>query len=157
MSRGAGGELAEQPKDEAEKERIEIVTPNVTRYLNKTVFVSIPAIFEDRACRAYKLLGVELNGLWLQSDQLTERLLPRDYEDIAFCAPATFVPFAQIAGVMVATSAPQSATPNGEASARTRAATTDKAKPTSRAAGSSPRKPRPKKSSIAVKTDRRQA
>jgi hypothetical protein len=51
-------------------------THNITRYLNKTVFVSIPALFEDGACRPFKLLGVEIYGLWLQSDELTQRLLP---------------------------------------------------------------------------------
>jgi hypothetical protein len=125
------------------------VTLNVTHYLNHTVFVSIPAIFEDGACRAYKLLGVELNGLWLQSDELTERLLPRDHEQLASYTPMAFVPFAQIAGVMVATSTPPSAPETG-----TRSTTKDKAKPASQRAGSSPRKPPPKKSSIDVQTER---
>ncbi len=87
---------------------------NVTHYLNRTVFVSIPAIFEDGACRAYTLLGVEFNGLWLQSDELTQRLLPDGRKDLASLAPTVFVPFAQIAGVMIATSAtPPPAQPEG--------------------------------------------
>lgn len=125
---------------------------NVTRYLNNTVFVSIPIIFEDGACRPYQLLGVELNGLWLQSDELTERLLPRDHEDLALYAPAAFVPFAQIAGVMVATNTPPSLTETSEPSPRTRSATRDKAKPGSPATGSNTRKPRPRKSSTDPKT-----
>lgn len=84
---------------------------DVTRYVNKTVFVSIPVLFDDGACRAYKLLGAELTGLWLQSDELTRRLLPQDTRDLASMAPAVFVPFAQIAGVLVATQAPPSPPP----------------------------------------------
>jgi hypothetical protein len=147
VSKSRGLRTGEQQKTTLRKE-IYIVTLNVTRYLDSTVFVSIPAIFDDGACRAYKLLGVELNGLWLQSDELTERLLPRDHEYLASYTPATFVPFAQIAGVMVATSTPPSATLNGEPSAGTRSASTNKPKQRTQAAGSSPRKPRPKKSSI---------
>jgi hypothetical protein len=80
--------------------------PNFARCLNKTIFVSIPALFEDVACRAYKLVGVEFSGLWLQSDELTHRLLSEDMKDIASMAPVVFVPFTQIAGVLIATSVP---------------------------------------------------
>jgi hypothetical protein len=83
------------------------MTPDVARYLNRTVFVSIPTLFEDGACRPFKLLGAELNGLWLQSDELARRLLPDDRQDFASLAPAVFVPFAQIAGVLVVTGMPQ--------------------------------------------------
>jgi hypothetical protein len=79
------------------------MSPNITRYVNKTIFVSIPTLFEDGTCRPYKLLGAELNGLWLQSDELTQRLLSDDQQDLAALAPAVYVPFAQIAGVLVAT------------------------------------------------------
>jgi hypothetical protein len=144
VSRCAVEQLAEWQKTKLRKD-IYIVALNVTRYLNNTVFVSIPAIFEDGACRAYKLLGVELNGLWLQSDELTERLLPREHEDLALYTPAAFVPFAQIAGVMVATNASPSVAETGEASARTRSATRDKAKPATQAAASSTRKPGPRR------------
>lgn len=80
---------------------------------------SIPANFEDRACRAYKLLGVELNGLWLQSDEPTRRSLLEDHRDRRILRAAAFVLFAQIAGVMVATSATPPAALAGEASAST--------------------------------------
>jgi hypothetical protein len=80
--------------------------PTLARYLNKTVLVSIPALFDDGVCRPYKLLGAELNGLWLQSDELTRRLLPGDAGYPAILAPAVFVPLAQIAGLLVATAAP---------------------------------------------------
>jgi hypothetical protein len=85
------------------------MTPNVARYLNKTVFVSIPALFDDGVCRPFTLLGAELNGLWLQSDELTRRLLAGHEGDLpATSAPAVFVPFAQIAGVLVAGAPSQS-------------------------------------------------
>jgi hypothetical protein len=80
---------------------------------------SIPANFEDRACRAYKLLGVELNGLWLQADEPTRRSLLEDHRDPRILRAAAFVLFAQIAGVMVATSATPPAALAGEASAST--------------------------------------
>ncbi len=133
------------------------MTLNVTHYLNKTVFVSIPAIFEDGACRAYKLLGVEFNGLWLQSEELTRRLLLQDHRDLASYRPAAFVPFAQIASVMVATSPTPPAAQAGEASASTTSATTAPSKAAPQSAGPSPRKPRPKKSSTAAQTQRKQA
>jgi hypothetical protein len=80
--------------------------PNLVRHLNRTILVSIPALFDDGVCRPYQLLGAELNGLWLQSEELTRRLLPREVGDHATLAPAVFVPLAQIAGVLVATPTP---------------------------------------------------
>jgi hypothetical protein len=80
--------------------------PNITRYLSKTILVSIPALFQDGACRPFTLMGAELHGLWLQSDELTQRLLSGDQQALASLAPVVFVPFAQIAGVLVATGTP---------------------------------------------------
>src|SRR5579864_7634433 len=77
--------------------------PNLARYLNKTVLVSIPALFDDALCRPYKLLGAEITGLWLQSEELTNRLLTSESGDMANLEPAVFVPFSQMAGVLVAT------------------------------------------------------
>jgi hypothetical protein len=82
------------------------MVPTLSRYLNKTVLVSIPALFEDGTGRPYTLLGAEMNGLWLQSDALTDRLLRDESRDLAKMNPAVFVPFAQIAGVLIATSMP---------------------------------------------------
>jgi hypothetical protein len=124
-----------------------VMAPNIAQYLDNTVLVSIPAIFSDGECRPYKLLGVELNGLWLQSDDLTRRLLPRDHKDLASFGPAAFVPFAHIAGVMIATSATPLPAQSGEASASARTASTNEAKPAPPAAPSRARRPRPKKSS----------
>jgi hypothetical protein len=82
------------------------MTPNVARYLNQTVSVSIPALFEDGAARPYTLIGVEMNGLWLQSEELTDRLLSAECRELAKRNPVAFVPFAQIAGVLVPTIEP---------------------------------------------------
>ncbi len=80
--------------------------PNLTRYLNKTIFVSIPPLFEDGTARPYTLLGAEMNGLWLQSEELTDRLLRDEGRELARLSPAVFVPFAQIARVLIATTMP---------------------------------------------------
>ena len=79
------------------------MTPKIGHFLGRTVLVSIPALFGDGVCRPYKLLGLELHGLWLQSDELNQRLLTDKTRDFAEAAPAVFVPFAQIAGVLVPT------------------------------------------------------
>jgi hypothetical protein len=81
--------------------------PRITQYLNRIVLVSIPALFEDGACRAYRLLGVEVQGLWLQSEELIRRLASDDTKDHESLAPVVFVPFGQIAGVMLATRSPE--------------------------------------------------
>ncbi|MFL9966302.1 hypothetical protein PQR02_35985 [Paraburkholderia sediminicola] len=94
--------------------------PNLARYLNKILFVSIPALFDDGTARPYTLIGAEMNGLWLQSEALTDRLLREDGRDLARMNPAVFVPFAQIAGVLVATSVPS---PADECTPRTLPAT----------------------------------
>jgi hypothetical protein len=77
---------------------------NISQYLNKTIMVSIPALFEDGKCRPFKLLSVDVVGLWLESDELAMRLLPEQFQLYASTEPVVFVPFAQIAGVLVATS-----------------------------------------------------
>jgi hypothetical protein len=103
------------------------MTPKVSHYLNRTVMVSVPALFADGACRPFTLLGVELHGLWLQSDELTRRLLPEDNRDLAGVPGAVFVPFAQIAGVLVTAGSapdqqqPKRAAPAAVARTRTRA------------------------------------
>ncbi|MBZ5494666.1 MAG: hypothetical protein LAO76_27380 [Acidobacteriia bacterium] len=80
------------------------MTLQLTRHLEKTILVSIPVLFEDAKCRPYKLVGAELHGLWLESDELTKRLLPDHKKAYASAASAVFIPFSQIAGVIVATS-----------------------------------------------------
>jgi hypothetical protein len=88
------------------------MTPKIGQLQGSTVLVSIPALFSDGAGRPYTLLGLELHGLWLQSDELNDRLLTEDTRDYARAAPVVFVPFAQIAGVLVPT-APVGALPPG--------------------------------------------
>lgn len=86
------------------------MTPKIGQFLGSTVLVSIPALFGDGACRPYTLVGFELQGLWLQSDDLNGRLLTDDMHDFAEqAAPVVFIPFAQIAGVMVPTAPPPGA------------------------------------------------
>lgn len=103
------------------------MTLEVSQYLNKTILISIPAVFDDAACRACKLVGVELQGLWLQSDELTQRLLADDQQGFASAAPVVFVPFAQIAGVLVPTAVPASLLSSVGAYARAKAGTRRKA------------------------------
>ncbi len=83
---------------------------NLTSYLNQTVSICIPAI--DEQARPYKLLGIELYGLWLQGDDPTGGLLAADASGDS-PTPMTltaFVPFAQIGCVVVGTApAPDSA------------------------------------------------
>jgi len=97
-------------------------------FLNKQVLVSIPSLFDDGACRPYKLLGVELHGLWLQSDKLSQRLLSGEHRSFASASPAVFVPFAQIAGVFVPTAVPADLTPSGAENAPASASRTTKDK-----------------------------
>ena len=51
-------------------------------------------------------LGVELHGLWLQSDELAKRLLHSDLAIYTTLGPVAFVPFAQIASILFATRQP---------------------------------------------------
>ena len=81
------------------------MTPKVTQFLNRTVLVSIPGLFDGGACRPFKLLGIEAQGLWLQSEELSRRLLAKEMHAFVVAEPAVFVPFAQIAGVLVPTKA----------------------------------------------------
>jgi len=87
------------------------MTLKIGQFLGRTVLVSIPTLFDDGACRPYTLVGAELQGLWLQSDDLNGRLLSDEMREFAEqAAPVVFVPFAHIAGVMVPSAlfAPQS-------------------------------------------------
>jgi hypothetical protein len=108
------------------------VTPKIGYHLGRTLLVSIPALFADGVCRPFTLRGADLHGLWLQSDELTRRLLPKDQQDLATIPAAVFVPFAQIAGVLVAAApspgpAQEDAAPSaGAVRGRTRARSTPK-------------------------------
>jgi hypothetical protein len=79
--------------------------PKLSRYLNRNVLVSIPVLFEDGRCRAYTLRGVELHGVWLDSDELVKRLVLDDEKDVSATSTLVFVPFSQVAAVILATAA----------------------------------------------------
>jgi hypothetical protein len=75
---------------------------NLASYINQTVSICIPAI--DEQARPYRLLGVELYGLWLQGDDPTGGMLVAELETDP-PTPTTltaFVPFTQIGAVVVA-------------------------------------------------------
>ena len=80
------------------------MTFKLSHSISKTILLSIPSLFDDGRCRPFKLLAVELHGLWLESDALTARLLPEDAGEYASASASVFVPFAQIAAVLVVTS-----------------------------------------------------
>lgn len=85
------------------------MAPNMVQYLNRSILISIPALFDDRACRSFTLIGIELNGLWLQSQELNRRLLSHETAHFEQMEPVVFVPFAQIAGVLIPTGPPPKA------------------------------------------------
>jgi hypothetical protein len=80
--------------------------PKLKQYLNRSVLVSIPALFEDGKCRAYTLQSIEDDGLWLSSDPLTQRLLPESDPNVGGKAQSVFVPAVQIAIVLPVLTAP---------------------------------------------------
>jgi hypothetical protein len=82
------------------------MTPNLTKYVNKTIFVSIPPLSGDLKCRPYKLTGVELIGLWLESADLTNGFLTKEHAAHTSTTWAFFVPYSQIACVCVGTTPP---------------------------------------------------
>jgi len=85
------------------------MTQNLTKYVNKTVLVSIPSLSGDVKCRPYKLTGVELVGLWLQSEQIASGFLAHDQKAQIQMTWAFFVPYSQIACVAVGAVAPGAA------------------------------------------------
>ena len=56
------------------------MTPNLSKYVNKTILVSIPVLSEDTKCKPYTLIGIELIGLWLQSPDLAGGFLDHRYK-----------------------------------------------------------------------------
>ena len=65
----------------------------LSKYLNRNVLVSIPALFDDGRCRAYTLRGVELHGVWLDLDELVTRLAPDQGKGIAATSHLSSSPF----------------------------------------------------------------
>jgi hypothetical protein len=106
---------------------------NLGRLINKTIFVSINGVSDDGICRPYKLVGIELVGLWLQGADLTNRFIAYRSESTPL-SWAMFIPFSQIACVAVGTptSAPQPGVPASEGRTKAKEEQT-KLPPTSRA------------------------
>jgi hypothetical protein len=77
------------------------MSPRLKQFLNHSILVSIPALFEEAKCRLCSLRLVEPGGLWLSSDELTARLMPVVDRSAAGSAPAVFVPAGQIAAVVL--------------------------------------------------------
>lgn len=85
------------------------MTQNLTKYVNKTILVSIPTLSGNVKCQPYKLTGVELVGLWLQSEQLASEFLAHEQKAQTQMTWAFFVPYSQIACVAVGAVAPAAA------------------------------------------------
>lgn len=62
-------------------------------HVNKIVMVSIPSMFGDDEPRNCRLVGVEVPGLWLESQEFSGALAAPDAHQHL---PAVFVPFTQI-------------------------------------------------------------
>lgn len=101
------------------------MTQNLNKYVNKTIMVSIPALSGDIRCRPYTLTGIELVGLWLQSEQLASGFLTQEQKAQTQTTWAFFVPYSQIACVAVSAAIPQTAargaTPADQVAAAARA------------------------------------
>jgi len=79
--------------------------PNLSKHVNKTILVSIPVLSGSTKCKAYRLTGIELIGLWLQSADLSGSLLNHEHKSQPTMTWSFFVPFSQIACVAIASAA----------------------------------------------------
>jgi hypothetical protein len=108
------------------------MAPNLSKQINKTILVCIPALSEDGKCRPYKLSGVELIGLWLESADLAGSFLTQEHRSQTPLTQEFFIPFSQIACVPVV-----SAPPPGGAAAAGQSQVHDPSGPPSAAGGPS--------------------
>jgi hypothetical protein len=70
--------------------------------LNRTILVSMPALFGDAQAHSCQFVAAEVSGLWLLSDELCARLIgDRKSREKAEPQPV-FIPFPQIAALIVA-------------------------------------------------------
>lgn len=83
--------------------------PTLGSYLNQTILVSIPSVFEDGRPRPFKLVGIELCGLWLASSELAVKLHLREKGGASPSPVSALFPFAQIAYILERTPAVLSA------------------------------------------------
>jgi hypothetical protein len=103
------------------------MTPKLKQYLNRTILVSIPAVFKHGKCQPCMLQAVDADGLWLVSAALVDKLIGgHDATDAA--SQAVYVPNVQIAALILP--APSSAVPPANAGA-TKTGAPEAPKPTS--------------------------
>jgi hypothetical protein len=76
------------------------MVPRLADYLNQSILVSIPVLHSDVKCRSYILVGLDLQGLWLQSDELLRDVSDEAEKGTPASTPV-FVPFSQIASVVL--------------------------------------------------------
>jgi hypothetical protein len=75
------------------------MAPNLSKHVNETILVCIPALSKDGKCRPYKLTGIELVGLWLAGPDLASAFLAPEHRPQTPSTQAFFIPFSQIACV----------------------------------------------------------
>jgi hypothetical protein len=75
--------------------------PKLVDYLNQTVLVSIPVLHSDGKCRSFTLLGVEMQGLWLQDENLVDHLVSVATDTSIDTTAPVFVPFSHIAFILL--------------------------------------------------------
>ena len=73
------------------------MTTKLAHCLNKTILVSIPALFGDDQPRPCKLIDIEPSGLWLEAEDFAERIRLADKRPPWFTTATAFFPFPQIA------------------------------------------------------------
>jgi hypothetical protein len=76
------------------------MTPKLAHFLNKTILLCIPSLYDDKQPRPYTLVGIEPCGVWLESEDLASTLLTSEKRRPPPTTLAAFVPFAQIAYVL---------------------------------------------------------
>lgn len=76
------------------------MTAKLAHFLNKTILVSLPALFGDEEPRLCTLIGIEPYGLWLQSEELIKDLRLADQAPPGLTTVTAFFPFTQIAYVL---------------------------------------------------------
>jgi hypothetical protein len=100
------------------------MTPKLNQYLNRTIMVSIPALFKHGKCQPCTLHSVEADGLWLVSADLVDKLLAGQ-EDAGAATQPVYVSNAHIAALILPAQSP-AATPGNVDAKKTRAPETPK-------------------------------
>jgi hypothetical protein len=74
---------------------------HLSSYVNKTIHVCIPRMGEEKETQPFKLVGVEEFGLWLEGEDLSDKLHSRKEKSSPQIAKAIFFPYSEIAYVLV--------------------------------------------------------